>query len=121
MELQIVDPRYYGGKGEAEQLCGAIYRGVAPAKDAFKPEDWNTYQITCIGPHVKVVLNGEVIQDVNLDEQTKPLHRDDPKKITLPLRDRPRRGHIGFQELSKGNTHVEIRNARLKVLSAGVI
>jgi len=49
MELQIVDPRYYGGKGEAEQLCGAIYRGVAPAKDAFKPEAWNKYEITCIG------------------------------------------------------------------------
>ncbi|HEY7119533.1 MAG TPA: DUF1080 domain-containing protein, partial [Tepidisphaeraceae bacterium] len=76
MELQIVDPRYYGGKGEAEQLCGAIYRGIAPAKAAFKPEAWNKYHITCQGPHVKVVLNDQVIQDFNLDEQTKQLHRD---------------------------------------------
>src|SRR3989440_7518790 len=99
MELQIVDPRYYGGKGEAEQLCGAIYRGIAPAKDAFKPEDWNKYQITCQGPHVKVLLNGEVIQDFNLDEQTKALHRDNPKVASPPLKDRPRKGHIGFQNL----------------------
>src|SRR5581483_3229095 len=101
MELQIVDPRYYDGKGEAEQLCGAIYRGVAPKKDAFKPEEWNKYQITCRGPHVKVVLNGELIQDVNLDEQTKPLHRDSPEKPAPPLKDRPRKGHIGFQDLGR--------------------
>ncbi len=119
MELQIVDPRYYNGKGEPAQLAGSIYRGIAPKVDAFKPEDWNTYQITCQGPHIKVVLNGQVIQDANLDEQTTPLHRDDPKKITPALRDRPRRGHIGFQELSRGEGHVQIRNARLKVLPTG--
>jgi hypothetical protein len=115
MELQIVDPRYYNNKGEAEQLCGAIYRAIAPAKKVFKPEDWNKYQITCQGPHVKVVLNGEVIQDFNLDEQTKALHRDNPKVASPPLKDRPRRGHIGFQNLSKEG-HVQIRNVTLRVL-----
>jgi hypothetical protein len=115
MELQIVDPRYYGGKGEAAQLCGSIYRGSAPMKSVFKPDDWNKYQITCRGPHVKVILNGEVIQDLNLDEQTKPLHRDSPEKASPPLKDRPRRGHIGFQELSQKG-HVQIRNVTLRVL-----
>ena len=119
MELQIVDPRYYGGKGEAEQLCGAIYRAIAPAKSVFKAEDWNKYQITCQGPRVKVVLNGEVIQDFNLDEQTKALHRDNPKVASLPLKDRPRKGHIGFQNLSKEG-HVQIRNVTLRVLDAPV-
>jgi hypothetical protein len=118
MELQIVDPRYYGGKGEAEQLCGAIYRGIAPQKSVFKPEDWNTYQITCRGPRVKVVLNGEVIQDFNLDEQTRPLHRDSPKLSAPPLKDRPRRGHIGFQDLGKDG-RVQIRTVTLRVLDAG--
>lgn len=115
MELQIVDPRYYEGHGEAFQLCGSIYRGIPPAKSVFKPEEWNQYQITCQGPHVKVVLNGETIQDFNLDEQTKVLHRDDPKKESLPLKERPRKGHIGFQELSRGG-HVQIRNVTLQVL-----
>lgn len=117
MELQIVDPRYYEGKGEPEQLCGAIYRGVAPKKDAFKPEAWNKYQITCRGPHVKVMLNGELIQDVNLDEQTKPLHRDSPDKASPPLKDRPRKGHIGFQDLGRDG-RTQIRNVTLKVLDA---
>lgn len=117
MELQIVDPRYYGGKGEPEQLCGAIYRGIAPAKQAFKPNAWNTYHISCIGPHVKVVLNGQIIQDFNLDDQTKPLHRDSPEKSAPPLKDRPRKGHIGFQDLSRDG-RVQIRNVTLRDLDA---
>ena len=115
MELQIVDPRYYAGHGEDFQLCGSIYRGIPPKKTVFKPEDWNKYEITCQGPHVKVLLNGETIQDFNLDEQTKVLHRDNPNVTSLPLKDRPRKGHIGFQELSKSG-HVQIRNVTLRVL-----
>ena len=115
MELQIVDPRYYDGHGEAVQLCGAIYRGIAPRKQAFKPEEWNKYEITCKGPRVNVVLNDQTVQDFNLDEQDKPLHRDSPEKITIPLKDRPRKGRIGFQELSKEG-HVQIRNVVLQVL-----
>jgi hypothetical protein len=115
MELQIVDPRYYEGHGEKIQLCGAIYRAIAPKKDVFKPEDWNHYEITCQGPHVKVLLNGETIQDFSLDDQTSQLHRDSPEKTSLPLKDRPRKGHIGFQELSKSG-HVQIRNVTLRVL-----
>lgn len=114
MELQIVDPRYYDGHGEAVQLCGAIYRAIAPRKQVFKPEDWNKYEVTCKGPHVMVVLNGQTIQDFNLDEQDKPLHRDSPEKSAPPLKDRPRKGHIGFQELSKEG-HVQIRNVTLIV------
>ena len=115
MELQIVDPRYYDNKGEKIQLCGAIYRAIAPKNEVFKPEDWNHYEITCQGPHVKVVLNGQTVQDFNLDEQTKVLHRDSPEKTSLPLKDRPPKGHIGFQELSKAG-HVQIRNVTLRVL-----
>ena len=119
MELQIVDPRYYDGHGELIQLCGAIYRAIPPRVQAFKPEEWNRYQITCRGPRVKVVLNGQTVQDFNLDEQDKPLHRDSPEKSSPPLKDRPRRGHIGFQELSRDG-HVQIRNVTLQVFdSAG--
>ena len=33
-----------------------------------------------------------------------------------PVKDRPRKGHIGFQELSRGAEHAMIRNVRIKVL-----
>ncbi len=117
MELQMVDPRYYPADMQVTpaELTGSLYKAVAPRVQAYKPTEWNKYQITCRGNSVKVVLNGESILDVNLDEQTQPTKRHDNTDAP-PLKDRPRKGHIGFQELSRGGGLVEIRNARIKVL-----
>jgi len=117
MELQMVDRRYYPADLEVTpaELTGALYKAVAPRVQAYKPGEWNKYQITCRGSSVKVVLNGEAILDVNLDEQSASTKRHDNTDAP-PLKDRPRRGHIGFQELSRGGGHVEIRAARIKVL-----
>ncbi len=113
LELQIVDPRYYGDdKVDPAQLAGGIYPAIAPTKQVYKPGEWNRYRITCRGPYIKVKLDGELIQDVNLDNWTDELERG------VPLAERPRRGHIGFQELSRGGTFVQIRNARIKELPA---
>jgi hypothetical protein len=117
MELQMVDKRYYPPemKVTPEELTASLYKAVAPSQQVFKPMDWNKYQITCKGPRVKVVLNGTTVLDVNLDEQTNTTKRHDDTDAP-PLKDRPRNGHIGFQELSRGGGHVEIKNARIKVL-----
>jgi hypothetical protein len=69
-------------------------------------------EISCQGPRVRVKLNGELVQDVNLDE------RKERAKQGTPLAERPRRGHIGFQELSRGGSPVEIRGAKIKGLGA---
>lgn len=53
---------------------------------------------------------------MNLDAQTATVKRHDGTDAP-PLKDRPRRGHIGFQELSRDGAHVQIRNARLKELN----
>jgi len=63
-----------------------------------------------------VVLNGELIHDLDLNEQTQAVKRHDNSSAP-PVQDRPRKGHIGFQELSRGGSHVQIRNARIKVLN----
>jgi len=116
LELQMVDPRYYGGEPALpEELTGGLYRAVAPQKQVFRPLDWNKYEIACQGPWVKVALNGEVILEVDLDQETKKPKRHDGSDAP-PLKDRPRRGHIGFQELSRGGSQVQIRNARVKEL-----
>lgn len=94
-------------------------RGWAARKwnEVKEPADagvlWN--QVTCQGPRVKVVLNGTTILDLNLDQQTKLPKRHDGTYAPA-LKDRPRTGHIGFQELSRGGGHVQIRNARIKIL-----
>ena len=81
----------------------------------YKPGEWNEYVVTLRGPHVTIELNGETIRKVNLDEETIPVTRHDGSP-TPPLKERPRKGRIGFQELSRGGGRVMIRNARIKEL-----
>ena len=57
----------------------------------------------------------ETIQDLNLDEQTQSVKRHNGTDAP-PVKDRPRKRHIGFQELSGGGDHAQIRNARIKLL-----
>ena len=117
MELQMVDKRYYPPDMNVTpaELTGSLYKAVAPTEQVYKPTEWNHYQIKCEGKQVQVELNGKQILNVNLDEQTTPTKRHDGTDAP-PLKDRPRKGHIGFQELSRGGGHVEIRNARIKEL-----
>ena len=63
----------------------------------------------------RFALNGEIILDVDLDKQDQKVKRHDDSDAP-PLKARPRRGHIGFQELSRGGGQVQIRNLRIKEL-----
>ena len=114
MELQMADYRY-NTQAKGSELAGGIYRAIAPRKQVYKPTQWNTYTVTLRGSRLHVVLNGTVIHDLNLDEQDQVVLRHNGKPCPK-VKDRPRRGHIGFQELSRGAEHVLIRNARIKVL-----
>lgn len=116
MELQMADLRY-NTEAKDSELTGGIYRAVAPTRQVYRPTEWNHYVITLQGPRLKVVLNGETIQDINLDEHKEVVTRHNGNDAP-PLKDRPRRGHIGFQELSRGGDQVQIRNARLRELDA---
>ncbi len=115
LEFQVADYRYNTQAAESE-LTGGIYRAIAPTKQAYRPTEWNRVRIELTGSHLKATLNGETIQDVNLDEFDQPVPRHDGT-MAPPIRDRPRRGHIGFQHLSRDGA-VEIRNARIRVLDA---
>jgi hypothetical protein len=109
LELQIMGKRYRGDDVVPEnERTGALYQVLAPKVDAFRQDDWNHYRISCRGPRVEVYLNGQLVQDVNLDVQ-----KDAPPRGKPPAQ-RPRKGHIGFQELSRGGTHVQIKNARIR-------
>jgi hypothetical protein len=114
MELQMADVRY-NPQAKPSELTGGLYRALAPRQQVYRPEQWNRYHVICRGARVTVTLNGEPILDVNLDEQTDQVKRHDGSDAP-PLRDRPRKGHLGFQELSRDGAPVQIRNARIKVL-----
>src|SRR4029079_18627436 len=67
MEMQIADLRY-NTKAKPDELTGAIYRSLAPTKQVYKPEEWNRVRIELNGARLKVTLNGELIQDQDLDK-----------------------------------------------------
>lgn len=110
MEIQILDDEapQYKDKLDPGQYTGSIYYQVPAKKRAAKPAgEWNSYEITCRGPQVIVVLNGEEIVRANVDEEK--VGRGGHK----PLSERPRCGFIGLQ--SHGS-RVEFRNLKVRVL-----
>jgi hypothetical protein len=114
LELQMADFRY-NPEAKDSELTGGIYRAIAPSKQVYRPTDWNHYHVRLIGDHLWAQLNGTVIHDLNLSDHSEPVSRHDGSSAP-PVKDRPKQGHIGFQELSRGETHVQIRNARIRVL-----
>jgi 3-keto-disaccharide hydrolase len=115
MELQFADFRYNKAAKENE-LTGSIYRASAPTKQVYKPTEWNTVKIELKGSKLKATINGELVQDIDLDKFDKPTLRLDNKTEAPPLKDRPRKGHIGFQHLSRNNEPIEIRKVKVTEL-----
>lgn len=114
LEMQVADVRYNPAANDSE-LTGGIYRAIAPRKQVYQPTEWNQFRIELIGSHLKVTANRELIQDVDLATFDQPVKRHDDS-LAPPIKDRPRRGHIGFQHLSRNNEPVMIRNVRIQEL-----
>lgn len=114
LELQMADLRY-NLKAAASELTGGLYRALAPKQQVYKPEAWNSYQIRLKGSQIKVTLNDTLIldQDLSTEETVSKRHNG---KGAPALKDRPRKGRIGFQNLSRGGSPVLIRKAKIKIL-----
>jgi hypothetical protein len=109
MEIQILDDdaAQYASLKPAQYNGGIYYQSPAKAKAAKKPGEWNRYEVHAKGPHIRVVLNGVEVQNVNVEEFTKA------EGNYTPLAQRPRSGHVGMQ--SHGN-QVDFRNIEIREL-----
>ncbi len=101
LEVQIYDS---GSKPEGARLTdhdsGGIIPGVPPTKNTAKPAgEWNSFHIVRKGNDLTVKLNGEVVNEVKLD---------DPR-----FGDRPKKGYIGFQDHA---LPLDLRNIRFREL-----
>jgi hypothetical protein len=94
---------------------GSIYDLVVPKGNAYKAGQWNHYVITCLGPNIKVELNGQTVSEANLDRWSTAHRNPDgsENKFNRPLRAFARKGYIGFQD---HGTPVSYRNIRIQVL-----
>jgi hypothetical protein len=99
-ELQLIDD----GMPPSKTSNGSLYRYVAPREDPLKPAGaWNEIEITCVGPKIRVVLNGRTIQDV--DQST-----------IEALKDKPRKGYVCLQN---HGGRIEFRDVTIQELGAG--
>lgn len=101
IEVQIYDS---GSKPEGKRLTdhdsGGIIPGVPPTKNTANPAgEWNTFHIICKGNDLTVKLNGEVVNQVKLNEGR--------------IKDRPESGYIGFQDHA---LPLYLRNIKIKEL-----
>ena len=113
IEIQVYTPVKNPGKGS----CGAVYNCVAPSKEMSRKGEWNHITITAQDNKLTVVVNGEQIVDMDLNQWTEPNKNPDGSrnKFRTALKDFKREGHIGFQDHGAA---VAYRKMRIKPLKA---
>ncbi len=101
-EIQLIDD---AGKAPDTHGTGSLYRYVAPRENAMHPAgEWNTLDVTCDGPRIRIVLNGKTIQDVD-------------QRDVEAIKDKPLKGYVCLQNHG-GNIvfrSVEIREPKGRV------
>jgi len=116
IEIQVYDTA--GKEKPGRNDGGAIYDLVAPSKNAMKPAgEWNHIEITADKNKIKVVLNGESIADMDLDQWTEAGKNPDgsKNKFAKALKDFARDGQLGFQDHGQPCWY---KNIKLKKLSS---
>ncbi|MGH7137588.1 MAG: 3-keto-disaccharide hydrolase [Pirellulales bacterium] len=96
---------------------GAIYDLVKPARNAMKPAgEWNHIEIACDDNQITVMLNGDEVSKMDLDEWTEPNRRPDgtTHKFDVAYKNHPRHGYIGLQD---HGSDCWFKNVKLKPLS----
>lgn len=106
IEIQILQ----GDEDKPVHLVGAVFDVAAPGRQVpVTPGEWYRYVITAKGNTLTVVLNGEELTKVNLDEWKDAGRNPDgtANKFTKAYKDMARSGRIGLQD---HGTPIEFRN-----------
>ena len=121
VEIQIADDYSEQWANAAPTWqCAAIFGRKAASKSAVKkPGKWNKYTITCKGKMIWVLLNGEMVNEINMDDwtsvDTNPDGSEIPSWLNIPLAELPLKGHVGLQGKHAG-APIYFRNIKIKSL-----
>jgi hypothetical protein len=97
-EIQLLDD---AGKPPTAHSSGSLYRYVAPTENAVKAApEWNSVTIRCVGPKIRVEINGKIVQDVD-------------QRMVEPIKDKPLSGYFCLQ---CHDTPAEFRQVRVQEL-----
>ena len=98
IEVQISDS--HGKDVPDKGDCGAIYDMIEPSKNMARPAgQWNRMSITCNKSRVAVILNGEKVVDIDLNDWIESGKNPDgtPNKYKKPVKDFAQEGFILLQ------------------------
>lgn len=111
LEIQIYKPAEKPTKG----TCGAVYDCLAPTKEMCRDGEWNWMSIMALDNELSVIVNGEKIIAMDLNQWTEPHKNPDgtKNKFRTAIKDFQREGHIGLQDHGAA---VAYRNLRIKPL-----
>lgn len=110
-EIQILDSNEAREMGVPTHIAGSLYDLVAPpAGVRMKPGEWNNFVITCDGPKISCLMNGQQTFAIDVTEEKwqKP-----QGKFKLPYGTLPRKGHLMLQDHGQ---KVEFKNIKIKPL-----
>ena len=110
IEMQVL-PK--GAPGQKHSF-GSIYDCQAPSKPVGNGA-WNRVTLTCKDNRITVMINGELVNDMDLNKWTTGNKNPDGSrnKFKVALKDFKREGHLGFQD---HGAKVSYRNVRIKEL-----
>ena len=101
-EIQVQDDE---GKPPDKNSTGSLYRYVAPMANPIKRAPaWNTLDVECIGPRIRITVNGQEV--LNVDQST-----------IAAIKDKPLKGYVCLQSHTppKGvESKIEFRNVRIR-------
>jgi hypothetical protein len=124
VEIQICDDAAKKWQEKpASWHCGAFFGHLPALKSTVKPAgEWNHMTITCVGPKLHTLLNGETVSEVDLSQwtsgKTNPDGTEIPKWLQgTPFAQLPTRGRIGFQGRHAG-AGIFFRNIKILALPA---
>lgn len=112
IEIQILQ----GDEDTPVHLVGSVFDVAAPSRAvSITPGQWYRYVITAKGNQLTVVLNGEEVNKVNLDQWKIAGHNPDgtANKFTKAYKDMARSGRIGLQD---HGMPIEFRNLFIEPL-----
>ncbi|MGC9053673.1 MAG: 3-keto-disaccharide hydrolase, partial [Candidatus Hydrogenedens sp.] len=90
-EIQVLEDY---GQSPNKQGSGSLYDVATPMFNmCLPPGEWNSYDITCKGSHLIVIMNGWKVIDVDISLMTMPIG-----KFDTPLAQLPQKGYLQLQD-----------------------
>lgn len=121
VEIQILDDFHEKWSKVAKTwTCGGLFGHLAPSKQAVKKAgEWNRMTVTCKGPMIHVLLNGELVTSADIKKWTDAKKNPDgsgiPPWLSKPMAELATKGHIGLQG-KHGGAPIYFRNMKIKQL-----